>query len=120
MISLKHVSPEAQNVGPHDLTQTCLGVSRDDSSKFLSTYIDKGIFINDPFKTIDEQTVGELLRIAVEKSRKHHMKIKIGVCGEHAGDPKSIKFFNEIKVDYISCSPFRVPVAKVAAGKYSC
>ena len=105
--------------GTNDLTQTSLGISRDDAGKFLRQYIKKGIFANDPFASIDKSTVGKLLRLSVIESRKANPKIKIGVCGEHAGDPKSIEFFNEIKVDYISCSPFRIPVAKVAAGKYN-
>ena len=104
--------------GTNDLTQTCLGISRDDAGKFLRTYVDKGIFIKDPFASIDEKTVGELLKMAIANSRKSNPKIKIGICGEHAGDPASIRFLNQIGVDYISCSPFRIPVAKVCAGKY--
>ena len=103
--------------GTNDLTQTCLGISRDDSSKFLKTYIDNNIFIEDPFVSIDRKTVGELLKIAIISSRKANPKIEIGICGEHAGDPKSIEFFNKIKVDYLSCSPFRIPIAKTCASK---
>ena len=106
--------------GTNDLTQTCLGISRDDAGKFLRDYVDKGIFTKDPFASIDEKTVGELLKIAITNSKKSNPKIKIGICGEHAGDPASIKFLNQIGVDYISCSPFRIPVAKVCAGKYEC
>ena len=122
IIHSKEIAQEADFVsfGTNDLTQTCLGISRDDASKFLNTYIDNGIFKNDPFQTIDEETVGTLIIMAVQKIRKLNNKIQIGVCGEHAGDSESIKFFHDIKVDYISCSPFRIPVAKIAAAKYSC
>lgn len=105
--------------GTNDLTQTCLGISRDDAGKFLKTYIEKGIFAEDPFSTIDQPTVGELLKMAITDSRKRNPNIKIGVCGEHAGDPASIKFLNKLQIDYISCSPFRIPIAKISAGKYN-
>ena len=120
-VNVSEIAKEADFIsfGTNDLTQTSLGISRDDAGKFLHQYVEKGIFEKDPFISIDKPTVGKLLRIAVADSRKVNPKIKIGVCGEHAGDPESIKFFNEIKVDYISCSPFRIPIAKVAAGKYA-
>ena len=120
-INVTEIAKEADFIsfGTNDLTQTSLGISRDDAGKFLHQYVEKGIFEKDPFISIDKPTVGKLLRIAVADSRKVNPKIKIGVCGEHAGDPESIKFFNDIKVDYISCSPFRIPIAKVAAGKYA-
>ncbi|WP_405302662.1 putative PEP-binding protein [Kordia sp.] len=105
--------------GTNDLTQTCLGISRDDAGKFLRIYIEKGIFLEDPFASIYEQTVGELLKMAIESSRKHNPNIKIGVCSEHAGDPTSIKFLSKLKIDYISCSHYRIPIAKVSAGKYN-
>ena len=122
VINVGEIASESDFIsfGTNDLTQTCLGISRDDAGKFLRDYVDKGIFTKDPFASIDEKTVGELLKIAITNSRKSNPKIKIGICGEHAGDPASIKFLNKIGVDYISCSPFRIPVAKVCAGKYEC
>jgi pyruvate,orthophosphate dikinase len=121
VINAGEIASEADFIsfGTNDLTQTCLGISRDDAGKFLRTYMEKGIFFEDPFSSIHEQTVGELLKMAVISSRKHNPTIKIGICGEHAGDPASIKFFNKLKIDYISCSPFRIPIAKVSAGKYN-
>jgi pyruvate,orthophosphate dikinase len=120
-INAAEIAKEADFIsfGTNDLTQTALGISRDDAGKFLREYISKGIFKKDPFASIDEGTVGKLLEGAVIESRKANPKIKIGVCGEHAGDPDSIEFFDKIKLDYVSCSPFRIPVAKVAAGKYA-
>ncbi|WP_236869991.1 pyruvate, phosphate dikinase [Candidatus Bandiella numerosa] len=121
VINAGEIASEADFIsfGTNDLTQTCLGISRDDAGKFLRTYMEKGIFFEDPFSSIHEQTVGELLKMAVISSKKHNPAIKIGICGEHAGDPASIKFFNKLKIDYISCSPFRIPIAKVSAGKYN-
>lgn len=121
VINAGEIASEADFIsfGTNDLTQTCLGISRDDAGKFLRTYIEKGIFLEDPFSSIHEQTVGELLKMAIESSRKHNPNIKIGVCGEHAGDPTSIKFLGKLKIDYISCSPYRIPIAKVSAGKYN-
>ena len=121
IINSGEISKEADFIsfGTNDLTQTCLGISRDDASNFLKTYINKNIFNNNPFVTIQEQSVGRLLKIAIQKSRKYNPKIKIGICGEHAGDPKSIKFFNKMQVNYISCSPFRVPIAKISTAKYN-
>ena len=104
--------------GTNDLTQSCLGISRDDSGKFLKDYIRHGIFLKDPFVTI-EKSVKKLVSMAVYQARKVNPNIKIGICGEHAGDPESIGFFVEQKFDYISCSPFRVPVAKVASARFS-
>ena len=121
VINAGEIASEADFIsfGTNDLTQTCLGISRDDAGKFLRTYIEKGIFLEDPFASIHEQTVGELLKMAIASSRKHNPNIKIGVCGEHAGDPTSIKFLSKLKIDYISCSPYRIPIAKVSAGKYN-
>ena len=103
--------------GTNDLTQTAFGFSRDDIGSFLTNYLDSQVLRNDPFQTIDIKGVGELVRLAVNKSRRTNKSIKIGVCGEHGGDPVSIQFFNEIGLDYISCSPFRVPIARLAAAK---
>lgn len=101
--------------GTNDLTQTTLGLSRDDSAKFLPVYVDKKIYPDDPFQTLDTIGVGELVKIAVEKGRAVNPNLKIGVCGEHGGDPRSIEFFNSIGLDYVSCSPFRVPIARLSS-----
>ncbi len=103
--------------GTNDLTQTTFGMSRDDSAEFISSYIDKKIFTVDPFVTIDQDGVGELLRISAERSRSVKNKFKLGICGEHGGDPKSIEFCNELGMSYVSCSPFRVPIARLAAAQ---
>ena len=100
--------------GTNDLTQTCFGISRDDSPAFLATYMREEIYDNDPFTTIDRSGVGELIKIAIERGKKANPDLKIGICGEHAGDPASIKFFASLDIDYISCSPYRVPVARLA------
>jgi pyruvate, orthophosphate dikinase len=103
--------------GTNDLTQTALGISRDDSGTFLGVYISKGLLARDPFATIDQQGVGELVEIAVERGRKARPDIKLGICGEHGGDPASIGFFERAGLDYVSCSPFRVPIARLAAAQ---
>jgi pyruvate,orthophosphate dikinase len=103
--------------GTNDLTQMTYGYSRDDSGKFLDAYIREGILPKDPFETLDRGGVGELVRIAVEKGRQTNPKIKLGICGEHGGDPESVYFCSEVGLDYVSCSPFRVPVARLAAAR---
>jgi pyruvate,orthophosphate dikinase len=103
--------------GTNDLTQTCLGLSRDDAAPILSDYIDKGVFEVDPFVSIDRDGVGELVRIGTERGRKVKPKLKIGICGEHGGDPRSVAFCHETALDYVSCSPYRVPVARLAAAQ---
>ena len=105
--------------GTNDLTQTTFGFSRDDIGSFIQDYFDNNILREDPFKTIDQEGVGQLVKIAVKKAKKSKPKIKIGICGEHGGDPKSIYFFNSINLDYISCSPYRIPIAYLAAAKAS-
>lgn len=100
--------------GTNDLTQTTLGISRDDSSSFIPSYEEMGIFKADPFVTIDQDGVGYLVKYAVENGRKTKPKLKCGVCGEHGGDPESIAFFASVNIDYVSCSPYRVPVARLA------
>ena len=103
--------------GTNDLTQTTLGLSRDDASKFLNTYIENDIFSIDPFVSIDQASVGRVIKMSVDEGKKSNNELKIGVCGEHAGEAESIKFFNTLEIDYISCSPFRIPTAKLAAAQ---
>jgi pyruvate,orthophosphate dikinase len=103
--------------GTNDLTQTTLGLSRDDASKFLNEYIERNIFGIDPFVSIDVDTVGKLVEMSVQGGRKRNKDIKIGVCGEHAGEANSILFLNTLDIDYISCSPFRIPTARLAAAQ---
>ncbi|PPR26496.1 MAG: Pyruvate, phosphate dikinase [Alphaproteobacteria bacterium MarineAlpha9_Bin4] len=103
--------------GTNDLTQTAFGISRDDAGRFLETYIEKSILENDPFVSLDYKGVGELIDIAKKKSRNIKKSIKLGICGEHGGDPKSINFCNKLGLDYVSCSPYRIPIAKLAAAQ---
>ena len=110
-------SAEFFSFGTNDLTQTTFGISRDDASAFLSTYIQKGIIEQDPFVQLDFDGVGELIRIAAERGRRTRGDLKLGICGEHGGDPASIRFCEEAGLDYVSCSPFRVPIARLAAAQ---
>ncbi|MGQ3211459.1 MAG: pyruvate, phosphate dikinase [Shinella sp.] len=110
-------SAEFFSFGTNDLTQTTFGISRDDASAFLSTYIQKGIIEQDPFVQLDFDGVGELIRIAAERGRRTRGDLKLGICGEHGGDPASIHFCEEVGLDYVSCSPFRVPIARLAAAQ---
>ena len=103
--------------GTNDLTQTTLGVSRDDAARFLTTYVDKGIYATDPFVSLDVEGVGELIEIAAERGRRTRPDIKLGICGEHGGDPASIAFCESIGLDYVSASPYRVPIARLAAAQ---
>ena len=103
--------------GTNDLTQTALGISRDDAASFLGIYTARGILPADPFVSIDQQGVGELVKIGVERGRKVRPKLKVGICGEHGGDQASVAFCHEAKLDYVSCSPFRVPIARLAAAQ---
>ena len=103
--------------GTNDLTQTTLGISRDDAASFLGVYTAKGILPADPFVSIDRDGVGELVRIAAERGRKVRRNLKLGICGEHGGDPASVAFCHEVGLDYVSCSPFRVPIARLAAAQ---
>src|SRR5271166_2216263 len=103
--------------GTNDLTQTVFGLSRDDAGKFLPSYIEQGILPKDPFVSLDVEGVGEMIRLAVEKGRKTKPHLKMGICGEHGGDPASIAFCQELGLDYVSCSPYRVPVARLAAAQ---
>jgi pyruvate,orthophosphate dikinase len=110
-------SAEFFSFGTNDLTQTTYGISRDDAASFLGTYVSRGVLPNDPFVSIDREGVGELMRIGVERGRKARPKLKVGICGEHGGDPASVAFCHEIALDYVSCSPFRVPIARLAAAQ---
>ncbi|MBA4250348.1 MAG: pyruvate, phosphate dikinase [Chlorobiaceae bacterium] len=103
--------------GTNDLTQTAFGLSRDDAGKFLPLYVEKELLPADPFETLDQRGVGELIKIAVEKGRKTNPSLKVGICGEHGGDPASVEFCHKVGMDYVSCSPFRVPIARLAAAR---
>ena len=126
MIELPRAALQAKSISQHadffsfgtnDLTQTTLGISRDDSGKFLNDYINNKVFEVDPFVSIDQDGVGELVEIASKRGRQVNRKLKLGICGEHGGDPKSIDFCSRTGLDYVSCSPFRVPVARLAAAQ---
>jgi pyruvate, orthophosphate dikinase len=103
--------------GTNDLTQTALGISRDDAARFLTTYVEKGIYERDPFVSIDVEGVGELIEIASTRGKSVRPDLKRGICGEHGGDPASIHFCEKVKLDYVSCSPYRVPIARLAAAQ---
>jgi pyruvate, orthophosphate dikinase len=103
--------------GTNDLTQTTLGVSRDDAARFLGSYVEKGIYAQDPFVSLDIEGVGELVAMAAERGRATRPDLKLGICGEHGGDPLSIGFCESIGLDYVSASPYRVPIARLAAAQ---
>jgi pyruvate,orthophosphate dikinase len=117
-IKAKEIAKHAEffSFGTNDLTQTTFGISRDDSGKFLNDYLDNKIFSIDPFVSIDDG-VADLVEIAVAKGKNQNKKLKLGICGEHGGDPKSIEFCSKVGLDYVSCSPYRVPVARLAAAQ---
>jgi pyruvate,orthophosphate dikinase len=110
-------SAEFFSFGTNDLTQMTFGYSRDDAGKFLPVYLKKGILSVDPFQALDQTGVGQLVKMAVEKGRKTRKKIKLGICGEHGGEPSSVEFCHEVGLDYVSCSPYRVPIARLAAAQ---
>jgi pyruvate, orthophosphate dikinase len=110
-------SAEFFSFGTNDLTQTTFGISRDDSARFISEYTARGIFQRDPFVSLDVEGVGELIEIAMERGRKARPDLHLGICGEHGGDPYSIAFCEGLHLDYVSCSPFRVPIARLAAAQ---
>jgi pyruvate,orthophosphate dikinase len=118
-LQAKEISKYADffSFGTNDLTQTTFGISRDDSGKFLNDYLNNNIFEIDPFVSLDQKGVGELIKIASIRGKSVNKKIKLGICGEHGGDPKSIEFCSRIGLNYVSCSPFRVPVARLAAAQ---
>jgi len=110
-------SAEFFSFGTNDLTQTCFGLSRDDAGSFLDAYLKQGLIDHDPFVSIDRDGVGELMKIASERGRRTRKKLKLGICGEHGGDPASVRFCQEVGLDYVSCSPYRVPIARLAAAQ---
>jgi pyruvate,orthophosphate dikinase len=110
-------SAEFFSFGTNDLTQTTFGLSRDDAGKFLGDYLEAGIFEKDPFVSIDQDGVGDLIKIGVERGRATRGGLKLGICGEHGGDPASIRFCEAAGLDYVSCSPYRVPIARLAAAQ---
>jgi pyruvate,orthophosphate dikinase len=103
--------------GTNDLTQTTYGISRDDGGRFLPQYLEHKIFADDPFATLDREGVGRLMRIACTEGRKARRGLKLGICGEHGGDPRSIEFCHELGLEYVSCSPYRIPLARLAAAQ---
>jgi pyruvate,orthophosphate dikinase len=118
-ITADEIATEAEffSFGTNDLTQTTLGMSRDDAGKFLVPYVEKGIYAVDPFQRIDEGGVGKLMKIGVDLGRGTRKNLKCGICGEHGGEPKSVEFCHKIDLNYVSCSPYRVTVAKLAAAR---
>jgi pyruvate,orthophosphate dikinase len=118
-ITAGEIAKEAEffSFGTNDLTQTVYGISRDDAAKFLHHYIEIGIWDHDPFERIDRDGVGEMMRMGVERGRKTRPDLKVGICGEHGGEPYSVAFCHEIGLDYVSCSPYRVPIARLAAAQ---
>eukprot|EP00268_Persea_americana_P020700 TRINITY_DN20799_c0_g1_i2.p1 TRINITY_DN20799_c0_g1~~TRINITY_DN20799_c0_g1_i2.p1 ORF type:complete len:296 (+),score=71.07 TRINITY_DN20799_c0_g1_i2:212-1099(+) len=113
------IAEEAEffSFGTNDLTQMTFGYSRDDVGKFLPIYLSKGVLQNDPFEVLDQKGVGQLIKIATERGRAARPNLKVGICGEHGGEPSSVAFFAEAGLDYVSCSPFRVPIARLAAAQ---
>jgi pyruvate,orthophosphate dikinase len=118
-LTADEIAQEAEffSFGTNDLTQTTFGVSRDDGGKFLNYYLDKGIWKDDPFETIDQNGVGQLMKMAVDKGRSTRPNLKIGICGVHGGDPRSIFFCHKIGLNYVSCSAYQIPIARLAAAQ---
>ncbi len=118
-ITADKIATEAEffSFGNNDLTQMTFGFSRDDAAKFLGDYYSKNIYEHDPFATVDQEGVGELMKIASEKGRSTRPNIRLGICGEHGGDPKTVEFCHKIGLTYVSCSPYRVPIARLAAAQ---
>jgi pyruvate,orthophosphate dikinase len=112
-------SAEFFSFGTNDLTQTTFGISRDDSGKFLPFYIENRIFKDDPFQVLDQEGVGQLVQLATERGRKSRPDLKVGICGEHGGEPSSVHFCHRVGMNYVSCSPYRVPIARLAAAQAS-
>ncbi|MBI1956242.1 MAG: pyruvate, phosphate dikinase, partial [Acidobacteria bacterium] len=115
----EEIAREAEffSFGTNDLTQTTYGFSRDDSGKFLMPYIQQGILPQDPFAVLDREGVGELIRLCTGLGRRARPELEVGICGEHGGDPSSVEFCHQVGLDYVSCSPYRVPIARLAAAQ---
>ena len=113
------IAKEAEffSFGTNDLTQTTFGLSRDDAGRFLPFYIEHGILPDDPFQVLDQDGVGKLIELAVRLGRAARSDLKVGICGEHGGEPRSVKFCHRVGMNYVSCSPFRVPIARLAAAQ---
>ena len=118
-VTAAQIAEEAEffSFGTNDLTQTTFGLSRDDSGKFLPYYVEHDILPRDPFEAVDQEGVGVLMEWGVEQGRKTRPKLKVGICGEHGGEPSSVEFCHQINLNYVSCSPFRVPIARLAAAQ---
>ncbi len=118
-VTADEIAKEAEffSFGTNDLTQMTFGFSRDDAAKFLNDYYERKVYEQDPFAKLDQNGVGQLVKIAVEKGKSTRPNIKLGICGEHGGDPSSIEFCHNVGLNYVSCSPFRVPVARLAAAQ---
>lgn len=118
-LTADHIATEAEffSFGTNDLTQMTFGYSRDDAGTFLPEYVDRKILVDDPFQSLDIAGVGQLVRIGTERGRSTKPGLKVGICGEHGGDPRSVHFCSEVGMDYVSCSPFRVPIARLAAAQ---
>jgi pyruvate,orthophosphate dikinase len=118
-VTADRIAEEAEffSFGTNDLTQMTFGFSRDDAGKFLPEYVGRKILGTDPFVSVDQEGVGALMKFAVEKGRATRSKLKVGICGEHGGDPASVEFCHHAGLDYVSCSPFRVPIARLAAAQ---
>jgi pyruvate,orthophosphate dikinase len=118
-LTARAIAAEAEffSFGTNDLTQTTLGLSRDDAGRFLPLYVERGIFADDPFQVLDVDGVGRLIAMATADGRSARAGLKVGICGEHGGEPRSVAFCHETGLDYVSCSPFRVPIARLAAAQ---
>ncbi len=118
-LTADEIATEAQffSFGTNDLTQMAMGFSRDDAGKFLGEYVNRGIYAEDPFQSLDQVGVGKLVKMGVELGRATRKQLKIGICGEHGGEPSSIDFCHRVGMNYVSCSPFRVPIARLAAAQ---
>jgi pyruvate,orthophosphate dikinase len=118
-LTADRIAEEAEffSFGTNDLTQTTFGISRDDSGKFLPFYIENRLFADDPFQVLDQKGVGQLVQIGTERGRKTRPDLKVGICGEHGGEPSSVVFCHRVGLNYVSCSPYRVPIARLAAAQ---
>ena len=118
-LTADEIAAEAQffSFGTNDLTQMTMGFSRDDAGTFLGEYVSKGIYSADPFSNLDQTGVGKLVEMGTKLGRKTNKQLKVGICGEHGGDPDSIDFCHRVGINYVSCSPFRVPIARLAAAQ---